>query len=93
MNSNNTFSSSSVDIFRQNGDICAYLNISFHTKFDKDNLTAKFSALDAAGLNVSTSFLWEYLFPTIVHQTVVAKCAYDDYIEQVKVSGEIGDKT
>ncbi|KAL7071084.1 hypothetical protein ACQ4LE_010077 [Meloidogyne hapla] len=66
--------STSLENYRQNGDICAYLNITKTTKNDVENLADKLNALDIYQGN-NKSFLTIYL-PTIAHQIIVGECSY-----------------
>uniref|UniRef100_A0A183C3L8 G_PROTEIN_RECEP_F1_2 domain-containing protein n=1 Tax=Globodera pallida TaxID=36090 RepID=A0A183C3L8_GLOPA len=60
-------------------DICEYLNITTTNKFDSNNLTAKFVVLDS-----SKNFtFFEWIFTSIIHQLIVAKCSYKFKVAQV----------
>ncbi|KAF7640044.1 G_PROTEIN_RECEP_F1_2 domain-containing protein [Meloidogyne graminicola] len=64
-----------LENYRQNGDICAYLNITTTTKSDIDNLEDKLNVLDIYQ-NSNKSFLQIY-FPTIAHQLIVGECSFN----------------
>lgn len=65
------------------GNICDYLNISVTYKKDYDNLTGKFDVLDSVDPSPS---LFERIFRPMIHQIVVAKCAYQFKLEQLAVN-------
>uniref|UniRef100_A0A914GSP0 G-protein coupled receptors family 1 profile domain-containing protein n=1 Tax=Globodera rostochiensis TaxID=31243 RepID=A0A914GSP0_GLORO len=60
-------------------DICDYLNITTTKKFDSNNLTAKFAVLDSS----KNLTFFEWIFTSIIHQLIVAKCSYKFKVAQV----------
>ena len=75
-----------MDVYRQNGNICAYLNIKTITKFDAENLSAKFTALDTANLGYGFNPIMEFLFPSLMRQILVANCSFFNLLEIKNVS-------
>jgi hypothetical protein len=80
---NKTLFSQQLEVSRQSGDICAFLNIDLAKfMFDRPDeqeieLAERFVAFERAGFHLSSNFLLEFLFPSILQQFAVARCAYE----------------
>ena len=71
MNKNNF--TNELEMYLQNGKICAYLGIKSINKEEDKNLTEKMSSLDM----FMNSTMFNSIFSSFYHQISVAKCSFE----------------